>query len=187
MWPLPSAFSVPSQMSPWGGRSSDPCFPGRPGGSVLGSAFPAQRRPREERVLSGEPIHPRPPLHGRDWGVRHGDQVDRGDLEERPGCRAASGHVLCPLVQRLSLARLPGLCPDSSQALLIPGELLPDGHVGCVCVRVCVCARTISCLYSPAFLVFSKRSLCLTLLCLPFGTKQGFTECPVNVRFFCIM
>lgn len=69
------AFSVPSQTSPWGGRSSDPCFPGRPGGSVLGSAFPAQRRPREERVLLGEPIHPRPPLHGRDWGVRHGDQV----------------------------------------------------------------------------------------------------------------
>ena len=31
------------------------------------------------------------------------------------------------------------------------------------------------------FFLFSKQSLCLNLFCLPFGTKQYFTECPLNI------
>lgn len=39
----------------------------------------------------------------------------------------------------------------------------------------------VTCFYSSASLLFSEHPLCHDLCWLPFGTKQYFTKCPLNI------
>lgn len=183
VWPLPSAFSVPSWPSlclsrgARGGRSSDPCFPGRPGGSGLGSAFPPSGAHGRKGCCWENPSTPaRPSAAGTGGFVRVTMTRWTGETSRSGGAAGRRQDTSCvPLGSGSASPGCPACARDSSQALLIPGELLSDGHVGCMCV----CARThISCVCSPAFLVFSKRHCALTSSACPLGQSRVSPSAP---------
>lgn len=177
VWPLLPPPARPSRAfpdEPVGGRSSDlsdPCFLGRPGGSGLGSAFPAQRCPREERVLLGEPVHPRPPPTAGTGGfVRVTGWT--GETSRSGGAAGRRQDTSC--VPSCS----PACARDSSQALLIPGDCYLMGTRGVhMCVRVRVRAQFPVCVLQ-LFSCFLSVHCALTSSACPLGQSRGSPSAP---------